>query len=215
MPSTRRSMTKGVNAAARVKKRAIGWCKHDSGLADRDADRTGPHDSERKGVRSLITCACHDRSPFSEPRFCGAVTGDFSGDSAGLEHLRKRTLIQSCRRKHGLRPPPAYDVEHQGARSVRNVRDNLAGQPEPHVVFRQEYVPHATPRFRFVLPHPEQLRKSEGRHGCVAGKSNQTVSAESIIQSPALLAASLVAPDYRRPYHVAVLVQQHGAVHLP
>ncbi len=85
---------------------------------------------------------------------------------------------------------------------------------ESHVVLGQHHVRDACPILRLNLANPEKLCQGEIGERRIAGKSNQRVATELILEFAALRLAALVAPDDGTTHDFIVGVEQNRAMHL-
>ena len=72
-------------------------------------------------------------------------------------------------RRAARRPSAGADVEPQRAGGVRHFRDRFAGQPQPHIVLRQQDALGRGEHLRLVLGDPQRFRRGEAGHRDVAG----------------------------------------------
>ena len=92
---------------------------------------------------------------------------------------------------------------------------NFPGQAVANVILGTENVPILANIFRLVLLHPQQLGQSEVGQRGIAGKFDQMLSAQLLVQPVALRVGALIAPDQRGPQNFAIRVEHDRAVHLP
>ena len=106
------------------------------------------------------------------------------------------------------------DVEQQRARRVGDVDRVLAAQPEAHVVLRQQHVAHARPDVGLVRRTQSSFVSVKFVSAGLDVSSSSRSRADGLVEPAALGLGALIAPDDRRPQHLAARVEQHGAVHL-
>ena len=140
MPGARHRMAEHVGPAQRI--RAVAGKR-------REDDAGGPEHDGRQA-----------RLVHADPDCAGRlVTG--AADLGRLAHRRQPLGRDLERREHLLAPPAAGDVEQERPGRVRGVRRQLAEEPEPDVVLRQQHVGDPLVDLRLVAPEPEQLRCGE------------------------------------------------------
>jgi len=115
---------------------------------------------------------------------------------------------------HLGRPGPRGEVQEECPRTVGNIGRVLAGQAQPDVVLGQQHVGDPPPRFRFVIPNPDQLRRGQPGQRVVARDLDQPAGADGVPDPVALGARPLVVPQDRRSDDLARPVQDNRAVHL-
>ncbi len=166
-----------------------------------DAGRS-EHDRDRPGRRD------------ADPECCGGLVAG-SGDRGRLVRGRQPLLRDLECVADLLRPAPACNVEQERPGGIGRIDRVLAGQPEPHVVLRQQDVADPSPGLRLVLAEPEQLGSREARQGTVAGQLDQPLEPDPRLDLRAFGRCSLVVPEDRRPQHLLVGSERDEPVHLP
>ena len=106
------------------------------------------------------------------------------------------------------------DVEEERAGRVGSVDRPLAGEPEAHVVLRQQDVLDAGEGLGLVVAQPQQLGRREAGEGAVSGQRDQPLDAQALLDLFALGRRALVVPEDRGPQHAALLVLHDEPVHL-
>src|SRR4051794_33936459 len=90
----------------------------------------------------------------------------------------------------------------------------LARQAQPDVVLRKQHVTDPCVVLGLVPAEPEQLRRGESRERPVAGRRDEAVETDALLQLAALLDRALVVPEQRRSKGTLVGAQRNEAVHL-
>ena len=88
------------------------------------------------------------------------------------------------------------------------------GEAVQKVVFREHDLVDPGEELRFVLPHPEQFRRSKAGEGDVRGIADQRGLADGLIQVFGLDAGPPVVPEDRGTEKLIVLIESDQAVHL-
>src|SRR5699024_9406172 len=79
---------------------------------------------------------------------------------------------------------------------------------------RQKYVAASLVVFRLVVLYPKYLSSRPAGERRVSGYLDELFSSQKLIHLVYFICGSLVAPDYRTPYHLVLLVEHYKAVHL-
>ena len=142
--------------------------EHDPGGAEDDRERARPVDADAERAGRLVAGAGGDRSPVRGP----------TRDLRRLER-RGQPFGRDLERVEDLAAPaPLGDVEQERPGGIRDVGRVLAGQPQPHVVLREEHVADPRVGVRLVLAQPEQLRRGEAGERAVARQADQPLDAD-------------------------------------
>ena len=165
-------------------------------------------------TRRLIPAASHHRGPGPQSSERRSLCRDLPRDLRPFVALRQPLGRDVQRSEHLRRPIAALQIEEQHAGPVRLVHGILAGQPETHVVLRQQDVCGAGVDLRLVLAHPEDLRRREAGQHLVAGEGKQPIETEPLGDLVALLTGALIVPQDRRPEHPVIAVEHRQPVHL-
>src|SRR5581483_1133158 len=111
-------------------------------------------------------------------------------------------------------PAALSHIEEQSTGGIGNVNATFASQAEANVVLRQEHGAHMLPDFGLVLAHPQQLGKGESGQCWIGGELNQSPSADSLGNFPALFSGALITPDDGRAQYFVFFIEQDCTVHL-
>ena len=180
-----------------------------AGSAAKHDPRGAEHDRDAGPGRSIPTpsaAAAWSPEPAATgiPFQCPETSGDSSASgshSAGSSSASSTSADQRRPR----------DVEEQRPRRVGDVDRALAGEPQPHVVLRQQHVRDPRVDVGLVAAQPEELRRREAGQRAVAGQRDQPLEPDPRLDLRALLAGALVVPEDRRPQHPLVGVEARRA----
>ncbi len=164
---------------------------------------------------SLITTAAGHKSAASQARQRRSLFRDGACDIGGFVHARKNGTIQTQTIHHFQRPAAANNVEHRGARSVRNLRRKFAREAKTNVILRQQNMPNTFEIPRLVIAHPQQLRQRKSSKHRIRRMLQHRRCAKALIDPIHLGLTALIAPDERRTDCVVVAIENHQPVHLP
>ena len=107
------------------------------------------------------------------------------------------------------------DIQQQRSRSLLNIHRIGSRQPIANIILRAEHMRNPRKDLRFVLPHPQQLGQREVGQRRIRRQLDQPLASDLRVQPIALLVCPLIAPDQRRPQHLAGGIQHDRPMHLP
>ena len=177
--------------------------EHDPRGAEHHGDGARAVDPDAERRRGLVARAGGDRDPVPAP-----------GDLGRLERLGQPRRGELERVEHLVAPAAPGDVEEQRPRCVGDVDRTRAGEPQPHVVLRQQHVRDSRVDVGLVAAYPEQLRSREAGQRAIAGQRDQPLEPDPRLDLLALRTGALVVPENRRAQHPLLGVEAHEPVHL-
>ena|SRR5438270_7381163 len=90
----------------------------------------------------------------------------------------------------------------------------LSSQAQPHKILRQQETSESLKKLRFILAHPQQLRKREVGQCWIRSQRDDAFTTYRGFQPVALPLCSLIAPDERWSKNLITVIEQHRPVHL-
>ena len=214
MPHARHRMAESVQPAFRLDIRLGGRRKYHARGAQSQRNDARYDCPSAHAARRLISAAGHHRGAGPQSSERRSLCRDLPRDLRPFVAFRQPLGRDVQRGQHLRRPIATLQIEEQHAGPVGLVHRVLAGQPETHVVLRQQDVRGAGVDLRLVFAHPEDLRRREAGQHLVAGEGEQPVEAKPLGDLVALLTRALIVPEDRRPEHPIVAVEHRQPVHL-
>ena len=215
VPAIRNGVAECVQPSLGIERGTIGGGKNHAGSTNRRADYAGSGDADAHRACRLVSCTGNDGSANFQPGGFCAGFGNAAANFLRLEKFGQHLRIDAGFAEDFGGPFALGDVEHERAGSVGNVDGGFAGEAQAHVVFREHHFAHAVPMFGLVLLHPQEFGEREIGERRIAGKLDNFVEAEELLEMPGLRFGALVAPDERGANDFIALVEQNRAVHLP
>ena len=142
----------------------------------------------------------------------GEHGAQLAGRLGALEERRHLVAVQ-VRSRRAARPTSRASPtsSHERAGGVRHVGGVVAGQPEAHIVLRQEHLGDVAEDLRLVPLHPDELRRGEAGQDDVAG---DLAEARIGVELRRLLGRAAVVPQDAGAERPVGVVEQRRAVHV-
>ena len=167
-------------------------------VPERQRHRPRRDDADADRIGRLVAAAGDDRGAGTQPGGGGGLGRDHAGHLGSFAGRRQPGRIDPERGDDLARPVAGRQVEQQRPGAVRLVEHVVAGQPEPQVVLGKQDMGDPPPDVRFVVPHPDELRRGEPGECVVAGDRDEPLRPDRRTDRIALGRGALVVPQDRR-----------------
>lgn len=181
--------------------------------AHRHPAHAGTDDAAAQRLTGLIAAAsCHRRLPAQSGVRSGSGT-DRAHCRLGLHTLRQPFPPHGKRPAHFLGILPCLDVIQAAAGHVGDVGDQPAGQAVDEVVLGKQHPADFPIVLRFMLLHPENLRRKKGRENDICRMPEHGFQPKRRGHPFRLRRAALVIPQNRRTDYLPPFVQHNQRSH--
>lgn len=214
VPAAGNGVAKRVQAAFGIERRTICCGENHAGSSNRGADDSRARDAHADGPGSLIACSGDDCSPCAQPSCRCSCRREFAANFLRFVKLGEKLHVDAGFVEDFARPCAMGDVQHQRARSVRDINGGFAREAQADVVLRQHDFADALPILRFVFADPKKFGEREVCEWRIAGELDKSIETDGALELFGLRFGALVAPDESRADDLIVFIKQDSAVHL-
>ena len=140
VPGVRQRMAEGVHGARRVRPELFVGDEEHARRAERDEGRARRDRADAAGRRRVVAGAAGDDGRLRHAPARGEHGAELTGRLGALEERRHLVAVEVRRREEIVRPVALRHVEPRRAGGIRHVGGVVAGEPEPHIVLRQQHL---------------------------------------------------------------------------
>ncbi len=176
VPFAAHGVAKGVQATGRIEFHFVAMNEHDARGADRRAQRALADDAVADRPCGAISCPADHDAVGAQAEFVGRRSRELAGHLFRFVAFGEEARVEFELGKQRLRPVALGDIQEQHAAGIAHVGGEIAGEPPPHVVLRQQHLRGLREIARLMIAEPENLRSGETGERRIGHELNQIAS---------------------------------------